>query len=303
MSVTEKSLVGPVGPVRPVGSIVISLTTIPARIDKIESVIQGLLNQTYQVDKIILYIPVKLARLDQPYVIPQTLKHLAETSNKFEIRQIDKDYGPATKIIPALKDFTNDNDLIITVDDDILLEKHSIEELIKAYHTCPDYVWGLMGTIEGDFSHTEYLLPNGFTEVNVDTLGGYRGVLYRRQFFQADFFKMVSELEELHRQKLKLPIILCDDTLLNCYIDFKQIRKYITATHYRQKNPKMSPWPHKYHSYEWNFYSLDYGDRQGLNDDLYSIHTQNSSELIKEYFKFLRIDMNMKKINQIKIKI
>ena len=280
--------------------VIVSLTTIPSRIDKIESVILCLLNQSYQADKIILYIPRKLARLNQPYIIPNGLKRLSKSSNNFEIRQIEKDYGPATKIIPALKDFTADDDIIITVDDDILLENHSLEELIKAHRRFPEYVWGMMGIIDGEFCHTEYLAPNGFTKAKVDTLGGYRGILYHRQFFQPDFFKMFSELEDIHRQKLKMPIILCDDTLLNSYLDFKKIYKYVTATQYFQKSPKTSKFPHKFHEHDWTFYSLDYGDRQGLNDDNNTQNTRVSSDLIKEYFKLLRIDNELTFINALK---
>ena len=77
--------------------VVVTLTTIPERIDKIQATLNSLLDQSCSPDAIYLAIP-KISRItNKPYNIPEWLiDHPV-----IRILYCDKDYGPATKFIPA----------------------------------------------------------------------------------------------------------------------------------------------------------------------------------------------------------
>ncbi len=104
--------------------VVVTLTTIPDRIGKIKVTLSSLLDQTYSPDVIYLAIP-KISRItNEPYVIPDWLKY----HPIINILYCDKDYGPASKLIPALlAERDNPDTKIIVVDDDRVYAKTLIE--------------------------------------------------------------------------------------------------------------------------------------------------------------------------------
>lgn len=105
-------------------SIVISFTSFPARINKIWMVVETLLRQTTQPDKIILYLSKDQF---QNYNIPKRLKDL--TRRGLEIIFVDNDFKPHKKYYYAMQQYPNSN--IITVDDDIFYDTKLVENLIK----------------------------------------------------------------------------------------------------------------------------------------------------------------------------
>ena len=126
--------------------VVISLTTIPDRIDKLKPTLTSLLSQNVRVDKIYLNIPYKTLK-GKKYKIPKWLNKLKNIT----IRRVDKDYGPATKLLPTLKHIQNDNirradkdyglkhrqndkTIIIVVDDDVIYGTKTVEVLVKTFY-------------------------------------------------------------------------------------------------------------------------------------------------------------------------
>ncbi len=108
--------------------IVVSFTTIPERIDRLEPTIKSLLYQVRLPQKIYLNIPYKSFRDGTEYVIPDWMKELSS----LEIIRIEHDYGPASKFIPTLEAQEKDQ-LILVVDDDHLYPQHFIEEFEKSH--------------------------------------------------------------------------------------------------------------------------------------------------------------------------
>ena len=81
--------------------VVVSLTTIPSRIDSIQGTLLSLIAQTLPPDKILLSIPETSSRENgQHYTIPPWLK---EMDDKVTIVMSKVDYGPSTKLIPTVK--------------------------------------------------------------------------------------------------------------------------------------------------------------------------------------------------------
>ena len=92
--------------------LVVTLTSIPTRFDKITPTLRDLLRQTADIAEIRLYISRKYRRFPDskfdPPKVPEGIK----------VCMVDEDYGPATKILPAVKDFQGQNVELLFCDDD-----------------------------------------------------------------------------------------------------------------------------------------------------------------------------------------
>ena len=107
--------------------IIISLTTIPSRINNIEPVLKSLLNQYLEPSYIYLNIPKNYNRFNEPIVIPDFIQKY----DKVKVNYIENDYGPATKFIGTLESNSIDpDDIIVITDDDIVKERHWLSGLL-----------------------------------------------------------------------------------------------------------------------------------------------------------------------------
>ena len=109
---------------------IISLTTIPNRLKHIKPILMSLLDSSVRVEEIRLNIPYKSCK-GIKYVIPKWLTKL-----KFvKIYRTEKDWGPATKLLPTLLDcfrgkYKNGvNTKIIVVDDDVIYGYYMVETI------------------------------------------------------------------------------------------------------------------------------------------------------------------------------
>ena len=76
--------------------IVVSFTTSPTRINKCGPMINSILGQSRKADLFLLNIPEEFARTGETYVVPKYIR------KSLTVNRIVVDYGPATKIIPAV---------------------------------------------------------------------------------------------------------------------------------------------------------------------------------------------------------
>ncbi|GMO11670.1 MAG: glycosyl transferase [Rickettsiales bacterium] len=111
--------------------IIISLTSYPARINTVDQTIKTLLTQTYKVDEIILWLGIEQFP-NKEQDLPKQLLSLEEEGLTIKYCKDIKSYK---KLIPALIEYKDD--VIITVDDDILYENDRIEKLVRAYKNDP----------------------------------------------------------------------------------------------------------------------------------------------------------------------
>ena len=108
----------------------ISLTTIPSRMDNIRPLVDSLLQQTLDIDGVILNIPHYSIRFKSDYSIPDYLQNYHP---KLKINRC-KDYGPGTKLLGALETIHfNKQDVIIIVDDDRMIDKNLSYNLYEEY--------------------------------------------------------------------------------------------------------------------------------------------------------------------------
>lgn len=111
--------------------VIISFTTIPSRIETSKYMLSSILDQSVRVDEVRLYIPTE-TRSGKRYEIPTWMQTLQKTWPEFSIKICDKDWGPATKIIPALLDEKETDNFIIYLDDDMVYHKQVVEKLVDA---------------------------------------------------------------------------------------------------------------------------------------------------------------------------
>ena len=112
--------------------VIVTMTTLPSRIDRIGPTIKSLLNQRVAPGGIRLNVPATSRRESQPYVVPEWLGRLRSVT----ICRCD-DYGPATKLLPALMSAAPAQRLIV-VDDDRIYHRHFIEQMVRHADAHPD---------------------------------------------------------------------------------------------------------------------------------------------------------------------
>lgn len=155
-------------------NVYVSFTTTPSRIDKTKNTIDSLLDQTYS-SNIIINIP-KLSYKGEPYIIPKWMETY-NNKGKIIINNIDKDYGPGTKLIGALEKITDPEAIIIYLDDDYSYGKTLIETLV--------------------YENLKY--PNSVSAINTGIAGKYTiasacfGVVVKRKLITDEIFDIPSK--------------------------------------------------------------------------------------------------------------
>lgn len=107
--------------------VVVTMTTIPPRVEYLKPTIMSLLDQSVRVDEIALNIPWK-SRKGQRYQLPAWLSEIPIV----KIHRVPKDLGPGTKILPTLKRESKDT-RVIAVDDDNIYASKMIEKLVQEF--------------------------------------------------------------------------------------------------------------------------------------------------------------------------
>jgi len=111
--------------------VIISLTSFPARYRTLHYCIKSLLNQSYKPDKIILYISEQEADFEEE-------KFVTMTKYGLEIKIVPGNLKSHKKYYYVMQEYPDD--VIITVDDDIIYHKNTIDYLIKSYAKYPYYI-------------------------------------------------------------------------------------------------------------------------------------------------------------------
>lgn len=114
---------------------IISLSSIPSRFTALGPVLAALQNQTVPPDRVILYVPRRYRRF------PDYDGTLPAVPRGVEIRQPEQDFGPASKILHAVREFQDTERCdILFADDDLLYEPEWAERLLEARKHHPDAV-------------------------------------------------------------------------------------------------------------------------------------------------------------------
>ena len=122
--------------------LVVSLTSIPPRFNKLPLVLESLCQQSKKPDKILLWLSEDhkakgLGKL--------TMEDIPQKILEYESRGVEivftEDIGSYRKLIPTLERYPDS--AIVTVDDDILFKRSAIKDLFSAHQSNPDLIISL----------------------------------------------------------------------------------------------------------------------------------------------------------------
>jgi hypothetical protein len=203
--------------------VVISLTTTPSRIERMKYTINSLLTQTKKVKEIRVNLPKKTLRGEE-YSIPEWLEMLQPI---VRIVRCERDYGPATKIIPTLLSIKEEDQKIIYLDDDTIYFPQLIETLVSLSEKNPSIVIAF----SGDTKEKLNFLPDGLTKVKV--VHGWGGVLVKPKFFD------LTVIEEIPSE-----LLFMDDHYLSLRLQKKNVDRGVMICDYQfGLNLFSSPFP------------------------------------------------------------
>ena len=118
--------------------LIVSLTSFPARIDSVKTVLDSLYRQTLQADEIILWLAEEQfpnKETDLPLSLQEDL-----AAKRFTLRWCD-DLGCHKRYFYVMQEYPEDN--IVTVDDDLYYHPDSLEKLMEAHKRYPNAVVAL----------------------------------------------------------------------------------------------------------------------------------------------------------------
>lgn len=112
--------------------IVVSLTTYGKRIHDVYLTIESLMQQSRKANRIVLWLSEELKEVQLPMTI------MSQKARGLEIHYC-KDIKSYKKLIPSLIMFPND--VIITVDDDVLYDYDLLDKMVSSYLINPNYIY------------------------------------------------------------------------------------------------------------------------------------------------------------------
>lgn len=169
--------------------LIVSLTTIPSRVDTVWITIESLLRQSYKADRIILWVAEEVDWDD----LHQKLKGQLERG--LEIRKC-ANLGPHKKYFYAFQEFHHD--LVVTVDDDVIYSEQMLKGLVKHYVKRPNRVY-CYRSHRVRFKQDGTIMPYarwigqkendvGVSESNLNFFTGAGGVLYPAHLMPKELF-------------------------------------------------------------------------------------------------------------------
>lgn len=203
--------------------IVVSFTTSPSRLYRVEPVIRSILDQDYSVHAIEINLPDKYKNKED-YVIPDFLSpDNPKKDPKVSVIRTGRDIGPSSKVIPTLIRYKDTLDVyVVSIDDDHIYPKNVVSTLVKGLHLYgPDKVYGIGGL-------DIFLAPMGVTmhsydkTYKVSTLEGVFGVLYNPILYsdESEVIDIVSYYDTIMNCS---ECITSDDITISNYLAMKNI--------------------------------------------------------------------------------
>lgn len=113
--------------------VILSMTTIPKRKERLTDNLPAILGQTFKFDKLIINIDDNLSDEDYAWY-----DELAKKDDRIEINKAEAKWRSCNKLLPTLKKYPED--VIITLDDDIYYPKNTIKLLVEWYERNPDCI-------------------------------------------------------------------------------------------------------------------------------------------------------------------
>lgn len=188
-------------------SLIVTLSSIPSRFESLGPTLRSILNQKRPPDQVRLYIPQHYRRFpDWDGALPQVPQGVC-------IVRSDTDFGPATKILPAVREFRGQPVELLLCDDDRLYDRDWTTRFLAARQQHPDcviveagrFVPGHAGTAlpraterrkdwryrAGRLATLGLVKPKAWTASgHVDVFKGYGGAMMRPDFMPERAFQI-----------------------------------------------------------------------------------------------------------------
>jgi hypothetical protein len=198
--------------------IVSSFTTSPSRIFKTRDTINTLKSQSYNLDYMLLNIPKKFARTNESYTIPDFIKK----NKRIKINVMDRDYGPATKLVGAILSIPKNEDVWIVVhDDDQLYLQDTINQYTKyidGNNGNKKFCYAVSGFRLNEHNHVVKEYEN---LARLQVLEGFTTFCVHRSLFEDDFIPyMITALTNKEAFQ-------SDDIIISNYIAKKGAEVYL----------------------------------------------------------------------------
>jgi len=110
---------------------IVTLSTIPPRFGEIGKTLKSILHQKLPAEQIILYIPKSYRRF------PEWGGALPSVPDGVSIHRTETDLGPATKVLPAVREFAGKSTDILFCDDDVVYDPHWTRRFADLRKTMP----------------------------------------------------------------------------------------------------------------------------------------------------------------------
>ena len=200
--------------------VILSFTTTPRRIEYSRYMLSSILTQSQRVDEIRLYIPNRTSKGEE-YIIPDWMVELQKTVSHFHIRRCERDWGPPTKVIPALIEERNHDVYIIYCDDDMIYQRDMVSTLVSYSNMFPRCAIGNSGLGYGKTKNYSFLYHLPYEKNRVKVLEGFAGVIVRPRFFNME--------KLLHPEKYPPEMFFQDDVYLSGMLCENGIERYGTC--------------------------------------------------------------------------
>ncbi|MDA9313886.1 hypothetical protein N9V26_03665 [Amylibacter sp.] len=111
--------------------VILSLSTIPPRFGMLGKSLNSLINQKRRADEIHVYVPKIYRRF------PEHTFSKPEVPEGVNIKIVDTDYGPATKVLPCALEYRGTNARIVYGDDDRFADISWLDEIMRCSNERP----------------------------------------------------------------------------------------------------------------------------------------------------------------------
>ncbi len=173
--------------------VIVSMSTIASRNGTLGPTLESLANQTRQPDEIRIFGGGGVDFGDRLWETPGIYDKVAFRLPSIQYKPLAVDRGPISKLSILEERSASDDDLIVTVDDDIIYEPRWLETLVAGAEAHPDCAVGFSGWNADSF--LEAWVANNHDGGDYvwaqipglcDVLEGWAGIAYRKRFFYID---------------------------------------------------------------------------------------------------------------------
>jgi hypothetical protein len=113
--------------------VIVSMATMPCRINRLKENLASILNQSYKFDKLVINVDDKNDVSENDLIYYNSIKN-----EIIEINICKNKWRSCNKLLPTLEKYPED--IIITIDDDIYYPIDSFKCLIEQYNKTPDCI-------------------------------------------------------------------------------------------------------------------------------------------------------------------